>query len=299
MILDKIKAIPFIDESAAVKVISVDGKISLERTDRVIWARESTNLESDGIHCYVEAKPFFALFDEIKELKQSTHLEVVLKNGAEYQLPFVDVVWDEVEMPETYHDRIMFKISDLMLTTLRNLIKPELQCIWIDEKGSVSTDIISACVSKEVKSSHPFLLPLDVQELVEGKIADVNAETGTLYIKGNNFNIAITKPENEDEWYNDIRGLLEGNPEFVPIGNLVESIKRLELFDDYISFNGEVVRAGSNYEPFAFKDLEDNLYDILKLHKIAAVSTSIGEINNNLVLMNEGSVFLLASMEEA
>ena len=29
MILDKIKAIPFVDESSAVKVVSVDGRISL------------------------------------------------------------------------------------------------------------------------------------------------------------------------------------------------------------------------------------------------------------------------------
>lgn len=299
MILDKVKAIPFVDESSAVKVVSVDGRIRLERTDRVVWAQEDTSLLSEGINCYVEAKPFFALFDEISSLKQTTCLEVKLKNGAEYELPFMDVEWDTVEMPDEYHDRILFKIEDLMLTTLRNLIKPELQCIWIDEKGGVSTDIVSACISKEVKSKHPFLLPLDVQELVVGKVADVNATGDTLFIKGHDFSIAVAKPINEDAWYDDLRAMLEGDPGFVPVGSLAESLKRLELFDDYVSFDGRTVRAGSNFEPFLFKDLGDNPYEIVKLSKLLSVSDSIGEIGNNLVLKNEGSMFLLAAMEEA
>lgn len=299
MILDKIKPIPFVDESSAVKVVSVDGRISLERTDKVVWAQETTSLLSEGINCYVEAKPFFALFEEIASLKQTTCLEIKLKNGAEYELPFMDVKWDTVKMPDEYHDRILFKISDLMLTTLRNLIKPELQCIWIDEKGAVSCDIISACISKEVKSKHPFLLPLDVQELVVGRVADVNASGDMLYIRGNDFNIAVMKPTNEDAWYDDLRAMLEGDPGFVSVGNLADSLKRLELFDDYVSFDGTTVRAGSNFEPFLFKDLGDNPYEIAKLSRLLAVSDSIGEIGNNLVLRNEGSVFLISAMEEA
>lgn len=299
MIIDKIKAIPFVDESSAVKVVSVNGRISIERTDKVVWAQEDTSLLSNDIECYVEAKPFFALFDEIASLKQTTCLEIKLKNGAEYELPFMDVTWDTVEMPDEYHDRILFKIGDLMITTLRNLIKPELQCIWIDEHGGVSTDIISACVSKEVKSKHPFLLPLDVQELVLGKLADVNASGDMLYISGNDFNIAVMKPTTDDTWYDDLRGMLDGNPGFVAVGSLADSLKRLVLFDDYVSFDGNIVKAGSNFEPFLFKDLGDNPYEIVKLGKLLSVSSSIGEIENNLVLQNEGSVFLISAMEEA
>ena len=44
--LEKIKSVPFIDESEAVKVISIDGKIVLERNDRVIWASEKTSFEA-------------------------------------------------------------------------------------------------------------------------------------------------------------------------------------------------------------------------------------------------------------
>ena len=299
MILDKIKEIPFVDESSAVKVVSVDGRIRLERTDKVVWAQEDTALLSDNIECYVEAKPFFALFDEIASLKQTTCLEVKLKNGAEYELPFMNVEWDTVEMPDEYHDRILFKIGDLMITTLRNLIKPELQCIWIDERGGVSTDIISACISKKVKSRHPFLLPLDVQELVLGKVADVNASGDMLYIRGDDFRVAVMKPTTEDTWYDDLRDMLDGDPGFVAVGGLADSLKRLELFDDYVSFDGRTVRAGNNFEPFLFKDLGDNPYEIAKLSKLLSVSSSIGEIGNNLVLRNEGSVFLLSAMEEA
>lgn len=299
MILDKIKAIPFVDESSAVKITSMDGKTSLERTDKVTWAQEFMPLRSENISCYVEAKPFFALLPEIASMKETTCLEITLKNGAEYELPFVDVSWETVEMPETYHDRILFKIGDLMLTTLRNLIKPELQCIWFDEAGAVSTDILSACISTDVRSAHPFLLPLDVQELVLNKLAEVNAKTETLFIKGADFNIAVMKPESTDTWYDDLRGMIIGDAQFVPTSKLFESVKRLEIFADYLAFDGAVVKAGSNYEPFEFKDLGDNPYDILKLGKLLMVSTSIGEINNNLVLKNEGSTFLLAAMEEA
>ena len=93
--------------------------------------------------------------------------------------------------------------------------------------------------------------------------------------------------------------MLEGDPGFVAVGNLSDSLKRLELFDDYVSFDGHVVKAGSNFEPFLFKDLGDNPYDIVKLSKLLSVSSTIGEIGNNLVLQNEGSVFLISAMEEA
>ena len=297
--LEKIKAIPFVDESSAVKLTSIDGRIVLERTDKVLWAQEFTALKSDNISCYVDAKQFFALFDDIDKLQQTTCLEVTLKNGARYELPFVDVEWETVEMPTEYHDRIHFKISDLMLTTLQNLIKPELQCIWIDEKGAVSCDIISACISNQVKSTHPFLLPLDVQELVEGKTASVNAETDMLFISGHDFNIAVKKPEVTDTWYDDLREMVKGDAGFVSAEGLRESLTRLEIFNDYVSFDGERAIAGSNYEPFAFKDLGSNFYEIAELEKLLSVSKEIGELNNNLVLKNEGSLFLLSVMEEA
>ena len=150
---------------------------------------------SEGINCYVEAKPFFALFDEIALLKQTTCLEVKLKNGAEYELPFMNVAWDTVEMPDEYHDRILFKISDLMLTTLRNLIKPELQCIWIDERGEYRQTSL-ACISKEVKSKQS-VPTLDVQELVVGGVVML-MRLGYAHVRGSDFNIAVMKPINED-----------------------------------------------------------------------------------------------------
>lgn len=297
--LEKIKAIPFVDESVAVKVTSVDGRIYLERTDKVVWAQEKTAIRADGISCYVEAKAFFALFDDIAELSQSTCLKVKLKNGAEYELPFIAVEWDTVEMPTEYHDRILFKIEDLMLTTLRNLIKPDLQCIWIDNRGAVSCDIISACISDKVKSQHPFLLPLDVQELVVGKLAGVNASGDTLFIDGTDFSIVVKKPEASDAWYDDLREMLEGDISFVPVGALAESMKRLMVFGDYVSFDGVKAIAGSNFEPFSFKDLGDSPYEIEKVMKILSVSTAIGELNSNLILKNDGAMFLISAMEEA
>lgn len=299
--LEKIKAIPFVDESSAVKISSQEsGNVILERTDKVIWAQEITPIQAkERINCYVDAKQFFVLYEDIAELHQSTHLKVILKNGAEYDLPFLNVSWDSVVMPEEYHDEVQFKISDLMLTTLRNLIKPELQCIYIDEKGGVSCDIISACISTEVKSEHAFLLPLDVQELVVGKTAKISAETNVLYLAGHNFSIAVMKPEITDAWYEDLRNMLSDMPTFVTTGKLADSLKRLELFGEYVSFDGEKAIAGNNFEPFQFFDLGSKPYEIMKLEKLLTTAVSIGEINGNIVLRNNGSIFLISAMEEA
>ena len=67
--LEKIKEVPFIDESSAVRLITKDGKLILERTDRVIWASEATQLAVEGIDCYVEAEKFFSLLPDIKQVK--------------------------------------------------------------------------------------------------------------------------------------------------------------------------------------------------------------------------------------
>lgn len=298
--LEKIKAVPFIDESEAVKVISVEGKITLERNDRVIWASEKTNLEAHNISCYVEADKFFALLPEIKSLEQGTCLKVTLKNDAVYELPYLDVSWEPVEMPEEYSDSITFKLSDLMLCTLNNLIKPELQCIWIDEHGAVSCDFVSACISSGVKASKGFLLPPDVQPLVDGRICKVEVTDGRIYILASDFAIATSRPsEGEDKWYEQLREMLEGASDFVQGEKLAEGLKRLALFADYITFDGTKALAGSNFEPFVFSDVNGAQYEIEKVSRIMTTATKIGEKDGNLVFKNESSMFLVSPQEEA
>ena len=65
--LEKIKEVPFIDESTAVKVTSdEEGKVVLERYDRVIWAREVWSLREPvhGLACYVEAAKLLSLLEK-------------------------------------------------------------------------------------------------------------------------------------------------------------------------------------------------------------------------------------------
>ena len=298
--LEKIKSVPFIDESEAVKVISIDGKIVLERNDRVIWASEKTGLEAHNISCYVEADKFFALLPEIKSLEQGNCLKVTLKNNAVYELPYLDVSWEPVEMPEEYSNTITFKLADLMLCTLNNLIKPELQCIWIDEHGAVSCDFVSACISKSVKASKGFLLPPDVQPLVDGRVCKVEVTDGRIYILASDFAIATSRPtEGDDKWYEQLRGMLDGASEFTQGESLAEGLKRLALFADYITFDGDKALAGSNFEPFIFKDLNGAQYEIEKVSRIMSTASSIGEKDGNLIFKNESSMFLVSPQEEA
>ena len=298
--LERIKSVPFIDESEAVKVKSVDGKITLQRTDRVIWACEKTAIEAEGIDCYVEAEKFFALIDEIKSLAQTTCLEVTLKNGAKYELPFLDVSWEAQEMPTEYEDTITFKLTDLILCTLKNLIKPELQCIWIDQNGAVSCDFISACVTSTVRASRGFLLPPDVQELVDGRICKVKVTEDKIFIAASDFDIVTSRPtEGEDQWYQTIRSMTEGANGFTSSEALSIGLKRLVMFADYVMFDGTKATAGSNYEPFAFRNLENNQYEIERLSRILSTAKSITEQGGNLVMKNDSCMFLLSPMEEA
>lgn len=299
--LEKIKEIPFIDESSAVRVRTLEnGKIGLERNDRVLWASEGTDIQAGGIDCYVEANKFFNLLPEIKTLEQGTCLVITLNNNARYELPYIDVTWDTQTMPETYADTVNFKLADLMLCTLNNLIKPELQCVYIDEKGAVSCDFVSACISKEVKSTTPFLLPPDVQALVDGRSCKVLVKDGKIYIQASDFNIVTTQPTHTDDaWWEDLRGMMADNIQTKSTEELASGLKRLVMFDDYIKFDGEKVFAGENYEPFNFTNLGENKYEIEKVSKVLTTATGIAQIEGNLIFTNDSSVFLVSPMDEA
>lgn len=304
--LEKIKEVPFIDESKAVKLITKDGKIVLERNDRVVWAYEKTALPAENIECYVEADKFFLLLSEIKSLTQDTCLHVELKNGARYELPFLSVAWEsQVMTPTDNADSITFKLDDLVLCTLKNLVKPELQCVYIDDKGAVSCDFLSACINKSIKSSSPFLLPADVQDLVNGRLCKVSVTDDKLYFEANDFGIVTTKPthtvEVEDEmpWWEGVRGLIADVSSYTDGAKLAEGLKRLATFADYVTFDGERANAGSNYEPFAFVDLSGRQYEIERLGRILSTANKVAEVGGNLVLGNDSSLFLLSPMEEA
>lgn len=297
--VEKIKVVPFIDESAAVRLRTHDGKLLLERNNRVLWAAEHTAVPVSGIDCYVEAEKFFALLPNVRQLTQDTCLNVTLTNGAQYQLPFLNVSWEAVTMPETYTDKIDFKISDLMLCTLKNLVKPELQCIYIDEQGAVSCDFISACVSTVIKAAHPFLLPPDVQELVAGKQCDINVAEDKIYIAGPTFNLVTVKPTlSEEAWWESLRGMVSGNYSYTRATPLLDGIKRLELFADFIMFEQERVTAEENFEPFLFKEIPDKQYGIEHLKRILETATEITEHEGTLILRNSANKFLVAAMQE-
>lgn len=301
--LEKIKEVPFIDESSAVKVMSsrLGTTLLLERTDKVVWGKERIPLVSTGIDCYVEADKFYSLLPEIESLSQDTCLVITLKNGAKYELPFLPVSWEPQEMPETYEANILFKLDDLMLCTLSNLIKPDLQCIWVDSQGAVSCDFVSACVSNSIKSEKGFLIPPDVQQLINGKQCDVSVdEVGKhIYFEGEDFVLATTMPEIVDEWWTTLREMLAADVSYIPVANLDVSLKRLKMFGDYVSFEGDKVVSNTNFEPFQFKDITGKKYEIEKILKLLDSVGSIAENGGNLNFKNDKSIFMVSPMEEA
>jgi len=300
--LEKIKEVPFIEESKAVKVGVQNGKLYLERNTRVIWASEVIDLDVEGLNCYVEADKFFNLLPEIKYLKQTTCLEVQLKNGARYTLPFLTVEWETLQMlsgEET--ETINFKLDDLMLCTLKNLVKPELQCVYIDSEGAISCDFISACITDIVKSTQPILLPPDVQELTSGRICQVTVTEDTLYFASSNFNIITARPSLSEEAKQDFVGLREmsnGATGFTAVDKLQEGLRRLVLFGDFISFEADRAVVGENFEPFNFRELAGLKYEIECLRKVILTASEITELQGNLILKNTSSRFLVSAVQE-
>lgn len=299
--LEKIKEVPFIEQSKAVKLLTAENQLVMERFTKVIWAAERPKLEiMNELNCYVEADKFFNLFNEIKDLKQTTCLEVTLKNGARYDLPFLQVEWErpEISMEET--DTISFKLEDLMLCTLKNLVKPQLQCIYIDEKGAISCDFVTACVSDIVKSSRPFLLPPDVQELVSGRIAQVAVTPENLYVSTSDVIVVTSSPELSESTKNELVGLrdmLQNVSEYTQLGSLNEGIKRLMLFGDFLNFTPDKVLVGQNFEPFNFKQI-DKKYEIRSFAKLLPITTEVSELDGNLILKSSTSRFLVSAVEE-
>ena len=300
--LEKIRAIPFIDESRAVKVSVSQGKMILERTDKVLWGSEVFDKPnwSDVPTCYVEADKFFVLLESISSLVNlGTCLEVTLSNGAKYQLPFLDVKWNSIEMPNDYSEVVTFKLADLMLCTLTNLIKPEFQCIRIDEKGAVSCDFVSACITSDMRVSRGFLLPPEVQPLVDNRLCKLKLTDDKIYIISAGFELVTSMPQlSEEEWWEQLRGMIDNSLTFLDWSS--EALKRLMMFGDYVEFRDGKVYCGNNYEPFLnFPDMPGRRYEADKLLKIMSSATKIAVFNNNLILKNDNALFLVSPVDEA
>lgn len=300
--LEKIKSIPFIDESRAVKVEVAGGLLRLERTDKVLWGAEELRKEGweDVPVCYVEADKFFALLPNLAALRNSgAHLEATLVNGAKYLLPFLDVSWQGINMPADYDQSITFKLTDLTISTLTNLIKPEFQCIRIDPKGAVSCDFVSSCISRSMKAERGFLLPPELQPLVDGRLCKVKVTEDKIYVRTTDFDLVTPNPESSgQEWWEELRQML---PDDAPYVNWnPEALKRLMLFGDYLEFKDGKVYCGDNYEPFSeFQGVPGRRYEADKLLSIMSVATKLASYNDNLLVKNEDSVFLLSPVDEA
>lgn len=298
--IEKIKPIPFIDESNAVKLTSLGGKLVLERTDRVLWAREKTQVDYVGQDCYVEASKFFVLLPEIKTLVVGTCLEVVLKNNAKYSLPFLEVQWESRVMPEGTPQVIRYDIEPLIVSTLSNLIKPELQCIYIDNQGAVSCDFISACFSPQLKSDIPFLLPADVQKLVLGDTCKTVVTDSQVGFMTDQYEIIVSVVLlGEDRWWEQLRDMMKGVSEFYSTTGLDSVMKRMALFVDYVSFDGSSVCGGTNKEPYQFHSLEGKIYEVSKLSALLDYVKEMTVANDALVLKGEKVSYMLSPLEEA
>lgn len=141
--LELMRELGFIPQSRAIKLYNDDeGKAVGERYDKVTYLSEQLNITlTTSQAIYVESGRFLSLLPFIQSAEsEDNYLLVTLKNSAEYKLPYVEVEFDVINFGED-SDRILsvtHSLDILKKTTLKNLVKPEMRCIYVDDKGAVS-----------------------------------------------------------------------------------------------------------------------------------------------------------------
>lgn len=308
MILDRLRELGFVKESRAVKLFnSSDGPIG-DRYDRVTYLREPLPkfvLETDR-PVYVEASRFIPLISFIKKATAlENYLEVVLKNGAEYKLPYLDVTFDfDVPMPTTA-PKIDGKMdfTALKKTALQNLVKPEMRCVYVSQNGAVSCNFLQGTVDKNIKILHgePLLLSPDIINYLP------NDAEGKIYVQDDyifyvgDFNDMIIAPktelsEEEDPWYEVIYTKAEGaTGEYMPIpADLEEGLKRLQCFGNDVIFEQDRVVSDSNFEPIRIAGAHGGEYEIEEVLSVLSGGKEILFKETEMYLKN-GNITIMVS----
>lgn len=306
MIVDKVKEVQLVEESRVVKLSAGDN--TLQRYDKTIYAVEPSpiNIEGQG-EAYIEAQKFFTLLPEASKVEICTnYVLLILKNGAEYKLPFMtgsrdkEIKWATNTLPAKFDQNksISIKMASGRLTsaTLKNLANPMLQCIYVDNISGVSCNSMVACLDGTVVSPTPLLLPPDIVSLMEGRESN-------LAVIGNNYVVKIADafvvcpiPEySYAESAATLRNSLPPNITKYPVNGLLEEVKRLSSFGDYLSFDGTRVVVGENFEPFSLPSaVPEYSYAVQYLLTVLPQVTHIAQSEFALLLFGDKFLFMIS-----
>lgn len=300
MIINQLKEVQLVKESSALKLDALTQQF--QRYDRTVYIEEPSPIPISGTgEAYIEAQKLFTLLPETAALTIETDcVKLVLKNKAEYKFPKLDLSWDSNPLPRSFNldNSVNIKLASgrLNSATLKNLANPMLQCIYLDDMGGISCNSMVACLDGTTKTINPILLPPDIVLLMEGKESQ-------LEIIGDNFVIKIADsflvcPVPNYDYSQTAQILRETLPIDItkyPVNGLFEEVKRLSAFGDFLSFDGERVLVGENFEPFIFPSADTFFkYGIQYLLTVLPQVTHVAQSDFALLLYGDRFVFMVS-----
>lgn len=302
--IEKVKRLPFIEESEVVR-IDLDDHI-FERYDRTIRVIEKISslidLKGEG-EIYTTAAELLPLLPLLKSIsKHHDAAEVILTNGAKYMLPGREIKF-EPDIQSDFEPENTFKLKlsgHLSATTLKNLLDPILQTIYIDPEGAVSTNSLNACLDSSINAPISLLIPPDLIELIAGTEVTVLLTSTTLLARTTEAVIKVPIiPVPETNNFLLVRGYVADLPEtWDKTEGLEDSLKRLMAFGEYASFTNDKVYVGNNYEPFKFMNAETNTsYPIVDLLSMLPSVSKISCAGGNLLLKGNTHYFIISPKE--
>lgn len=306
--IEKFKEIPFIEESKWVKVSYESGSLSLVMYDKVLWMEERLRLDcgTSPFTVFVRAIELVPILQHaVRMTKEATYLEVLLENDAVYKLAYaaqtLDMQCPCSSLPEVEQETL-FDLSLLTKATLKNLIKPELQNIYIDEDGAVSCDFNLACLDHSLTSDVPVLLPPMLHPFLVGRwvwgVSDgyivCRSEDCTLVCP---FESPIQQP---DSWWTSLRERVDNTLPFVPVAGLDAAVKRLRAFGDVAAiYEGSIqVQDTRGIEPFEGINGDGGEYDLAYLEQVAAAASDLVCVPTMLHARKGTSYLILSAKEE-
>lgn len=313
--LELMKELGFIPESRVVKLYKLGGKVVGERYDKVTYLREvlpdlDLTVEEP---VYVESGRFLPLIPFIQSATaRDNYLQVILRNGAEYKFPYIEIEFSRPEVPNiapSIEIEGEIDLSILKKTALQNLVKPQMRCIYVDRNGAVSCNFLQGTVDKGLKSQNPILLPPDLIDYMQSGERGMICTIGDLLFYTNRSTKWIWAPkseleQSEDEevpWYKSIyeqsnAAALQNLLSDIPAG-IEDSLKRLQFFGTEAVFYADKIMAGENFEPVAIPSAVGGVYTLEEVVSVIPFAKKIAFFNNAMYLKN-GNVTILVSEKE-
>lgn len=302
--IESIKPIAFVPESTGVRILTKEDAVLAIRTDRITTIAEKLNFSEQAkgsIDCIVDYKQFSALLPEAAEIEQKpSFLRIVLKNGGEYKLEFLDLKEqfpDVPTLPANAQQKLL-NFKPLAIACLQSHLSNDLRSIYVNQNGAYSTNFLIAAHTEQFKEQEVQLYPADILGDVAGQFQVAHDGT-SMYIAGADFILRTAQPILEDEEnFLLIAEMFKEPIDYVPAKQLPEQLKRISMFDEVVTFKGSEIVSKCGSEPSPITVQEELEFDVQPLLPIIADAEQIGFSSQGHMYIKKGSLTYMASRRD-